>query len=639
MLVQCLESLSSAYRCPSRTVFLLGFLMVGLVVSLAPVDLRAELRRVNLSREYPVLQAENRIWIGMPGGLCQYNPGDDTYKRFTPPTGRDVREVRELHHSDEWLWCVLDQGLAALHIRLNEWLYFDVASGLPSGTVTGLDFHEDYVWAATDGGAARYDLFIEEWETIDYSTGAPDEPIRDVLAIKDRVWLITEHTFSEYDPQFEKWRHYAVGNDTTVSLTRGFSFGDELWLVNDRGLTRFDTGLQTQRTFSQAYLTPENLLEVIVEDNSIWAFTRSGLFEYEKTSGVWREFDGNPYLETSTITGGYISRTEVWVLTGDNVLVWDRGDKTWEVLDYASGLSTNRFASAYVSGGLALLLNPDGIDYRASEGDLWRKYAVKMPSGAPGISGGNILRSLFDNEEGGYIPLGDYRWLWEGTSMTFIYGYEQRYDSQGSGLGAVTRSGERLDIKSQFSPGGSRTLTGFYNNIDYTENMYGVRYRSRADDFLRELNWGDFRRETAAQPFAETASIFGSNVWLQAGPKTPRFKRTYLTVKGESGERRSQKAYEHFTGATRMSNVYSRDTDYVMNRFYAIPGLDSLDSAVSVEIFIDDLNPANNTPNTIEGEEIAGIVGDYDQALAPEDYYLYDKADVVRFMGFVSRDW
>jgi hypothetical protein len=640
MLVRYLERTFVAdLRVRSALQGLLLALAVLLLVAVLPASSAAQLRRLNINREYPVLEAENRVWIGMPGGLYQYNPSDDTYKRFTLPVEGSVPEVRDLYYGDEWLWCVLDRGLAALHIRLNEWLYFDVPDGLPSSNVRGLGFHEDYVWIATDNGAARYDLFIEEWEVYDYSLGIPDKSAWDVLGIDENVWLLTDHLFSEYDPEFEKWRHHSIADDTTATLKRGFALGSELWLLSDRGLTRFNTSLQTQRSFAHAYLLPENLLEVVIEDNSIWAITRLGILQYDQVSAVWREFEGNSYLEGHDLTGGYVSRTEVWVLTGETVLVYDRVEKNWEVLDYASGLSTSRFASAYVRGGLALLINPDGIDYRPSEGDLWRKYAVKATSGPGGLSGRNILKNLFDNEEGGYIPLGKYRWSWEGTNMTFVYNYEQRYDDQGRGLGATTRSGERFDIKSQLELGGARTISGFYNNIDYTETMYGIRYRSRANDFLREVNWGDFRRESGAIPFAEAASVFGGNVWLQAGDKTPRFKRSYLTVKGQTGERRSQRTYEHYVGATRESELYFRDTDYVQNQFFAVPGFDSFESVRQLEIFIDDLIPGNNDPNTIEGSEIAGVVGDYDLAKAPEDFYLYERGGVVRFMQYINPAW
>lgn len=612
--------------------------LVALVITALPGPASAELRRLNINHEYPVLEAENRVWIGMPGGLYQYNSEDDTYKRFTLPVEGRVPEVRDLYYSDEWLWCVLDSGLAALHVRLSEWLYFDVAEGLPSGTVRGLDFLGDYVYIATDNGMARYDLFIEEWEVYDQSLGVPDMSGRDVIGIEENLWLLTDHLFSEYDPEFEKWRHYSMSDDTTASLTRGFVLGNELWLLSDRGLTRFNTGLQTQRSFTHAFLLPDNLLEIVIEDNSIWAITRLGLFQYGQVSGVWREFAGNSYLEGSNMTGGYVSRTEVWVLTDETVLVYDRDEKTWEILDYASGLSTSSFASAYVRGGLALLINPDGIDYRLSEGDLWRKYAIEAQTGS-GISGRNIFKNLFDNEEGGYIQLGRYRWSWEGTNMTFVYNYEQRYDDQGAGLGAVTKSGERLDIKSQLELGGGRSISGFYNNIDYTETMYAVRYRSRAEEFLREVNWGDFRRESGGLPFTESASVFGGNIWLQAGSKTPRFKRSLLTVKGQTGERRSQRTYEHYAGATRGTSVYVKDTGYLQNQFFAVPGFESFVYASAVEVFIDDLIPGNNDPNTLEGAEIAGVVGDYDAAKAPADYYLYERGGVLRFMHYIHPAW
>ena len=79
---------------------------------------------INLPFQYPVLEAENRVWIGTPAGLYQYNPDDDSFKRTSPPTERQIPEIKQLYYHDEWLWCVLDSGLAALHIRLNEWLFF-----------------------------------------------------------------------------------------------------------------------------------------------------------------------------------------------------------------------------------------------------------------------------------------------------------------------------------------------------------------------------------------------------------------------------------------------------------------------------------------------------------------------------------
>jgi ligand-binding sensor domain-containing protein len=170
-------------------------------------DLSAEINKANLQRNYPVLQADNQLWIGTPSGLYQYIPDDDSFKRFTIPSAGQNFEVEQLYFYDEWLWCVLDSGLAILHVRLNEWLYFDSKNGLPSDKIHGVGFAGDYAWIATDNGAARFDLLIEEWETYDEARGLPGKRVEDIKTIANQVWMITEEGFAEYDPDFEKLFH------------------------------------------------------------------------------------------------------------------------------------------------------------------------------------------------------------------------------------------------------------------------------------------------------------------------------------------------------------------------------------------------------------------------------------------------
>jgi hypothetical protein len=610
-------------------------LLAVLAVLILPGSLLAATETLNLDRQYPVLEAENNVWIGTPAGLLRFSPEDETFKRFTLPAGTETPGIKELRYSDEWLWCILDRGLAALHIRLNEWLFFDQAAGLPSDKVSGLDFHEDYVWVGTAGGAARFDLLIEEWEIYDETLGAPEGPVNDVVVGDDRIWVITDHTFSEYDTEFERWRHYAPTRDEST-LLRAFLVGDELWLVTDQGLIRFNTELQTQQVFSQMYLLPDHLLELVVENSTIWALTRLGLYHYDQASGVWREFEGNSYLKAAALVGGYIDQAAVWVLTDRNILVWDRDERSWEILDYASGLSASTFESAHVNGGMAFLLRTGAIDYRLSAESSWRKYEVKTGAVGDIPSGRHMLKTLFDNEEGGHIEAGKYRLGFEGTRATLIQDYENRTDIEED---SDIVSSERLDIKSQLSLGESRTVLGFYNNIDYSEIMYGVRYRSRGDDIIREVNWGDYRHEPGSVPFGVPASMFGSNVWLQAGPKTPRFKRSLVTLKARTGERRSLKAYETFRGVSRQSNVTVLDTDYARSQFYSIPGLPSGDIPAAIEIYVDNLVALDNTPNTLERQTIAGTTGDWDLKKEGEDYCIYDRAGLIRFTSFISAGW
>jgi len=483
---------------------------------------------------------------------------------------------------------------------------------------------------------SRYDLLIEEWENFELATGFPQDNINDIAVKDENIWVISDREFSEYNPQFEQWRHFKVLEDTTISLNRAFFLGQELWLASDKGLIMFNTSLETQQTFFLPFLSPDNLIELFMENQLIWAITKMGLYFYSQASGVWREFEGNNYLSTLIIENGFVSPSEIWVLSDENVLVYNRSEKNWRVLDYASGLSTTRFISSYISGGFAMLINEKGIDYRLSLGDRWRNYEIKTITSDKSRTVKSFFKNLFDNEAGGYIPLGKFKWSWEGTRMTYIYDYEKTYFNDGSNEDAKILSGERLDIKSQLFLGKTRTLSGFYNNIDYSETMYGIRYRSLEKDILREFNWGDFRRLPGEIPFGETASMFGSNIWLQAGKKTERFKRSLVSLKASTGQRRSQKTYEYYLGALKKFDLEIADVDYTRNIFYTIPGLDTTSIPENLEVYVDDNNKISNSPNTLENISIAGVTGDYDLLVATEDYYFYDKANVIRFLDAVS---
>lgn len=592
--------------------------------------------RLNIHEKYPVLEAENKVWLGTPDGLYQYDSEADSYKRFVIPVKSVNQNIRHLYYNDEWLWCILDSSLAAMHIRLNEWLVFNEKNGLPSSVVNGLDFTDDYIWAATENGAARYDLLIEEWEVYDQSHGIPQGPVKDILVDDENVWMVFEYGLSEYHPDYEKWRHYHIEVDTTAKIRRGFFLTDELWLVSEKGLVRFDTELRTQQIFSLPYLDSSNLIELMTEDELIWVFSKSGMNYYDQESEVWREFEGNSYLKNSVLVNSYVDQAEIWILTDQNVLVWDRAEKSWETLDYSSGLSGSSFHSAYVNSGLTFLMNPQNFDYRLSAEENWQKYTIQKSSGKAGASGKQIFKNLFDNEEGGYIGLGKYKLGFEGSRITRIYDREQQYDSDGNAGDAEVVTGNRLDVKTQLSLGKSRNISGFYNNIDYSETMYGIRYRSREEDYLREFNWGDYRLDPSNVPFGETASMFGSNIWLQAGEKTERFKRSMVSLKAYTGERRSQKTYEHYEGALRQFSVSVSDVSYARNQFYEIPGLSMLNTPEDIEIFVDDFTSSNNTPNTLISETIVGITGDFDKLAVTQDYYFYEKMNAVRLTGYYN---
>ena len=602
-----------------------------------PTFLYSQFTKIYLQRQYPAIRVENQIWFGQQHGLYQYRPDDDAFKKFALLFTQQNREIKLLYFYDEWLWCVLDSGLAALHTRLGEWYYFDSSSGLPSDTVNALTFENDYVWAATNRGAARFDLLIEEWEIYNENIGLTFLEVRDISYKEDLIWMLGKYTLSEYDPRFEKWRYFPVNQDSTVISERLFQLGREIWVVCNKGMLRFVPDLQTWQPFYQDNLNEENLLEIILEDNRIWAITKSGLFFYEQTSGVWREFSGNDYLQGMQIIDGSINAQQIWILVEDRVLLWDREKRTWEFFDYASGLSYAQYKSIHIEGTSTFLLNPSIIEYRQNMQSPWRRFLLKDQAEKGPSGKGRIFKNLFDNESGGYLPIGKYRWGWEGTRAVFLE--ERQYNLDESEV-EQTVSGQRLDIKSQFNLSRNRTFSGYYNDADFSEVVYGTRYRSRTNDLLQEFIWGDFRNQIANNPFGESVNFFGSSIWMQTGKKTPRFKRSLITLKAHSGEQRSQKTYEFSQGVLQEFEKQNRDIDYIKNQFFSIPNLDTLGSPPElIEIYVDDLNPDNNNPNTNIYFNIAGIQGDFDLWKEIEDYIFYTKVPSIRFLTFLPTNW
>ncbi|MCP4580695.1 MAG: hypothetical protein GY839_03710 [candidate division Zixibacteria bacterium] len=595
-------------------------------------------QRVNINRSFPVIRAENRLWFGTPDGLYQYDPGDNSFKRFNISTQQETSNVKQLYYNDEILWCGSGEFLGALHIRLNEWLLYDTSAGLPSNSVNGLVLTDDYAWAATDRGIARFDLLIEEWEVYDQSDCPIDGPVNDIVALEDNLWFVTGNSLVEYDPYFEKWRRFGIKTDSAFELNRGFLFGDELWLTGDNGILRFNPEMQTWRTYLQSHFTSEKLIELFIEDDLLWAVTQDGLFGFSLETGVWKAFEGNSYLNSANLVNAYIDRSEIWILLDDEVRVWSRDDNSWEIIDYASGLSSADYQALYVDGGSVYLFNPEATDYRLSANEVWRQYRLVHGAGFVDKFGRQVFKDLLDNESGGHIDLGNYDWSWAGTRMTFIRDYQKTTTDSGVDDQIVISSGERFDIKSRINLGEYRSLSGYYNNIDYGETEYGIRYRGHTTDYFREFNWGDYTLEAGNNPFAQQVRLFGSNIWLRAGSKTRRFKRSRFNLKAYSGEQQTRKTYENFRGATNEIDLIVADTTYLKRQFYAIPDPANLSEFEQISIYIDDLNHATNSANTIINQTIAGVTGDYDLQVAGEDYYIYETHNTIRFMKTIGPD-
>ena len=95
-------------------------------------------RRININHQNPVITTENSIWFGTSGGLIQYNRDDDSFKRINISSQQVAANIKQLYYDDGILWCGTDSLLAAMHVRLNEWLVYNKSTGLPSNSINGI---------------------------------------------------------------------------------------------------------------------------------------------------------------------------------------------------------------------------------------------------------------------------------------------------------------------------------------------------------------------------------------------------------------------------------------------------------------------------------------------------------------------
>jgi hypothetical protein len=604
----------------ANTAYRQFFLLLGCLCFLSSVA-HTQTSRFNLRKTGAVVMNNNRMWIGGANGLCIYNLENESVKHFELPE-RTAPAVCDVGMNGDWIWCVGDTGLWAIQTKLNDRLYFDERNGLPSGVINAIGFDEDYVWIATSNGAARFDGLIEQWELIDEKRGLPYKDISDMAVANKIVWLLSGNTLIEYNQQFEKSRTFAIDSQL-INPSSLILLDDELWINGDNGMIRFQPQSQKQTAFFRAYLRADHIIEIFLESGRMWVIASDGIYYFEKQSGIWKDFEGNNGLAGLTIQQGEIGASKIWLLADQQILIWDRSTKNWSRLDYSSGLAEIPYSSIFTNGDLTLLISGGEMCCRSTSNAPWKRFDISSTS----KDAGSIFSNLFDNEKGGYLEAFGVRWGWEGTRINFVGDYSKRFSDPS--FPWQTNGAYRMDIKTQLDFSAGRRITGYYNNIDFSETMYSLRYRGNDNDLIREVTWGDFSLNQGNSPFAHNAQLFGTSVWLQYGEKTSQFKRSLVTLKAGAAEIRSRKTCEYYTGAQQKFQ-YSMDANsYLRSRFFTLPGASADTPPTGLKVYYDDELVNTNTANTLTNIFIGGIVGDYDELIPVEDFCFYAKASAL----------
>jgi len=464
-----------------------------------------------LKREFPHIIAENYLWIGTPKGLYQYHYEEDSYSVYGEHNGLPSNNIQLLQWDGEFLWVATPNGLAFGDIKLNKWLSYSTANGLPSNTIFTIAFQADYVWIGTDKGAARFDKLIQEWEIFTTEDGLSDSTVYDIEVDGDLVYFATANGLTEYDVNFEKWRYYGtkqgIASDTIRFI---YQTTDYLWLFTDQGLSRFSKKLHSTISFTDDPRLKYPMIKDLLADNEqFWLATQDGVLIYDPGNNTWRNFQEEINLPSRSVNTISFSQNKRWFATGEGVAVLDETNKSWQRFDQTHGLTSEIYQAIAAFRGFTFLIDENAIDYFKPLENRWYNYALKDVA-AMGSEKARFIS--LDKEKGSFVQFSpDVRFSLSGTRFTFRHQrkYDYQFDSQQS-----TESAENInrgDFKAQLSLPKDRTINGFYNNTDFSQVLYGVRYKGIKGDLIQEINWGDVRYEQGKNNLVPSIGVFGSS--------------------------------------------------------------------------------------------------------------------------------
>ncbi|MBN1290990.1 MAG: hypothetical protein JXB48_04045 [Candidatus Latescibacteria bacterium] len=600
--------------------------------------LHAQNRQIWLKHEFPYLTAEGTLWIGTPKGLYQYHDEEDTWAVYGEHNGLPSNDIKILLWDGEFLWVATSKGIASGDIKLNKWLTYTVENGLPSNTVYTIAHQEDYIWIGTDNGAARFDKLIQEWEMFDVDGGLPDAAVHDIAVDGDLVYMATGKGLAEYNTRFEKWRYFGQNEGIISEVIQSiYATTDFLWLFTDKGITRFNKKLHTSISYSDdPRLFYPMINDFAIDGEKLWLATQDGIVIYDPDNNLWRNYQEEMNLPGRFVKAFSFTQENRWFITDNGIVSYDETGRSWQRYDRTRGLSSENYEIVTEFQGRVFLINDSTIDYLKSSENRWYVYTLKESADLNRSS--SSFLSL-DRTKGSFIQINpDTRFSISGSRFTYRHQRSYTYNAGDDETDISSESIKRSDLKAQLTLPEGRTVNGFYNDTDFSQILYGIRYRGNAKDLVQEANWGDVRHEQGRNNLVPSVGIFGVSTRLETGKKTERFKRSLVSARAVSGEKTTGFETDFFTGNFESSGVTLSDIDYIKNRYFDFandPEIKIIDEN-SVTVYVDDNNCDTNTVNTLLNLTVAGISGDYDRFTPYIHYTINFKAGEIRFLEPLS---
>ncbi|MBC8278094.1 MAG: hypothetical protein H8E46_07675 [FCB group bacterium] len=489
------------------------------------------------------VSAGGYIWCSAGGGLYQYDVEEETWSRV----GSIKKEITEVKFWEDRLWAGGD-GLYNGNPDLGDWLYNDESTGFPGPEYRALNFGEEYYWAASDSGAARYDPILEEWEVI----AGGGRSFVDLTISDQYVFFTGENGIYRYD------RNYESGIEVNPADTGRFydyklniDLQDEIWFAGEEAVTIYNKKSRSWSDLIIAEYFPEERISQIFKDNErLWVITDENVYWI-----YWRSRDVRLFPRSDRIRDYEIREIAgnagmYYFATDKGLLIYNENDEQWELVNQANGLAEMNIERLSVQGQL-VLLQTDKLVQVYSLAD--RRVLPGLRFDEPGKSGrGENLywdaRGLGGRLDQGEVNLkGNYVYLSEGWTDGDGSGWEDRHRRQ------LYPSANIAD----------RQLSGYYDDTDQDEILFGAVFRGLRDDNFRRAEYSNrVGYKLSNSRLLGGTVIEGGSGSLEYGDRSPLKGRREFEIGGTYGKSIVKSASEIFFGEGDI--IYSLDRGNIM---------------------------------------------------------------------------
>jgi len=220
--------------------------------------------------------------------------------------------------------------------------------------------------------------------------------------------------------------------------------------------------------------------------------------------------------------------------------------------------------------------------------------------------------------EGSKIDISGQDRITLGGSSTVLKGVTQT--QSGSSLFPELKMEQQLAVSVNGTIGDRTKITIDHNSErEEQENKIRLQYTGTEDEVVSSVELGDTRLDIPGTVYTGDLPARHGMFGISAKGRVAGAK-LYCIASREG----SQSQTQSFSGRRRVTVDTIWDTDFVVRRFYRLPGVDSSERLLNLRVYVDDKNPANNQA-AVKG--IATVFPDNPDSvgLAP-DWWSYDRA-------------